>query len=149
MKLLAIVLAATLIALQYPLWFGKGGWLRVRDLQQQVDAQKTVTAKLDARNRAFDAEVRDLKSGYDALEERARSELGMIRQDEMFFQFAPRGTTSSNFLPFGSAPAPASATAPATPRANPTGSSPGSSPAPEPPAPSTSPPQSAPRTASR
>ena len=91
MKLLALVLAGFLIALQIPLWFGKGGWLRVRDLQQQVDAQKAVTAKLETRNRAFDAEVRDLKSGYDALEERARSELGMIRQDEMFFQFTARG----------------------------------------------------------
>ena len=92
MKLLALILVGMLVALQYPLWFGKGGWLRVRDLQQQVDAQKSVTAKLEARNRAFDAEVRDLKSGYDALEERARSELGMIRQDEWFYQFAPRGS---------------------------------------------------------
>ena len=89
MRLLALILAGFLIALQYPLWFGKGGWLRVRDLQQQVDLQKAVTARLDARTRAFDAEVRDLRTGFDALEERARSELGMIRQDEMYFQLAP------------------------------------------------------------
>ena len=89
MRLLALILAGFVIALQYPLWFGKGGWLRVRDLQQQVDAQKAVTAKLEARTRAFDAEVRDLKTGFDALEERARSELGMIRQDEVYFQLAP------------------------------------------------------------
>ena len=89
MRLLALILAGFVVALQYPLWFGKGGWLRVRDLQQQVDAQKAVTAKLDARTRAFDAEVRDLKTGFDALEERARSELGMIRQDEVYFQLAP------------------------------------------------------------
>ena len=89
MRLLALILAGVLIALQYPLWFGKGGWLRVRDLQQQVDAQKAVTAKLDARTRAFDAEVRDLRTGFDALEERARSELGMIKQDETYFQLAP------------------------------------------------------------
>ena len=89
MRLLALILASFLVALQYPLWFGKGGWLRVRDLQQQVDAQKAVTAKLEARTRAFDAEVRDLKTGFDALEERARSELGMIRQDEVYFQLAP------------------------------------------------------------
>ena len=89
MRLLALILAGVLIALQYPLWFGKGGWLRVRDLQQQVDAQKAVTAKLDARTRAFDAEVRDLRTGFDALEERARSELGMIKQDEIYFQLAP------------------------------------------------------------
>lgn len=89
MRLLALILAGFVIALQYPLWFGKGGWLRVRDLQQQVAAQKAITAKLDARTRAFDAEVRDLKTGFDALEERARSELGMIRQDEVYFQLAP------------------------------------------------------------
>ena len=89
MRLLALILAGFLVALQYPLWFGKGGWLRVRDLQQQVDAQKAITAKLEARTRAFDAEVRDLKTGFDALEERARSELGMIRQDEVYFQLAP------------------------------------------------------------
>ena len=90
MKVLAVVLALMAVALQYPLWFGKGGWLRVRDLQQQVDAQKIATGKLDARTRAFEAEVQDLKSGLDALEERARSELGMIRQDETYFQLAPQ-----------------------------------------------------------
>ena len=89
MRLLALILAGFVIALQYPLWFGKGGWLRVRDLQQQVATQKAITAKLEARTRAFDAEVRDLKTGFDALEERARSELGMIRQDEVYFQLAP------------------------------------------------------------
>src|SRR5438045_1056965 len=47
MKLLALILVGFVIALQYPLWFGKGGWLRVRDLQQQVDAQKSVTAKME------------------------------------------------------------------------------------------------------
>ena len=89
MRPLALILAGILIALQYPLWFGKGGWLRVRDLQQQVDAQKAMTGRLDARTKAFDAEVRDLRTGFDALEERARSELGMIRQDEVYFQLAP------------------------------------------------------------
>ncbi|MEP6701414.1 MAG: cell division protein FtsB [Betaproteobacteria bacterium] len=89
MRLLALILSVFLVALQAPLWFGKGGWLRVRDLQQQVDQQKAATAKLDARTRAFDAEVRDLKTGVEALEERARSDLGMIKQDEIYFQFAP------------------------------------------------------------
>ena len=89
MRLLAIVLGVLLVALQVPLWFGKGGWLRVRDLQQQVDQQKAATAKLDARTRAFDAEVGDLKTGVEALEERARAELGMIKQDEIYFQMAP------------------------------------------------------------
>jgi cell division protein FtsB len=88
-RLLALILAGFALALQYPLWFGKGGWIRVRELQQQVDAQKAITAKVEARTQAFDAEVRDLKTGFDALEERARSELGMIRQDELYFQLAP------------------------------------------------------------
>ena len=89
MKLLALILATFLVALQFPLWFGKGGWLRVRDLQQQVDQQKAGSAKLEARTRAFEAEVRDLKTGTEALEERARSELGMTKQDEIYFQLAP------------------------------------------------------------
>src|SRR5947207_1437422 len=54
-RLLALILATFVVALQFPLWFGKGGWLRVRDLQQQVDQQKAATAKLEARTRAFEA----------------------------------------------------------------------------------------------
>lgn len=96
MRLLALILAGFLIALQYPLWFGKGGWLRVRDLQQQVDTQKSATARLDTRTRAFDAEVRDLRTGFDALEERARSDLGMIKQDEVYFQLAPATPTTAS-----------------------------------------------------
>ena len=86
MRILAIVFAALIVALQYPMWLGKGGWLRVRELDRQVDAQKHVNAELQARNAALDAEVRDLKQGLEAIEERARSELGMIRHDEVFFQ---------------------------------------------------------------
>jgi cell division protein FtsB len=86
MRLLSIVLAALIVLLQYPLWLGKGGWLRVWEIERQVKAQKESNAGLRVRNDALDAEVRDLKQGYDAIEERARYELGMIRQDEIFFQ---------------------------------------------------------------
>lgn len=86
MKILSYILAAMLLAIQYPLWVGKGGWLRVRDLDQQLVAQNETNAKLKARNDALDAEVRDLKQGLDALEERARMELGMIKRDEVFYQ---------------------------------------------------------------
>jgi len=86
MRIFSIVLAALIILLQYPLWLGKGGWLRVWEIDRQVQAQKDSNAKLRARNDALDAEVRDLKQGYDAIEERARFELGMIKQDEIFFQ---------------------------------------------------------------
>ena len=91
MRFLAIVLAGLILALQYPMWLGKGGWLRVRELDRQVEAQKEVNAQLKLRNAALDADVRDLKQGFEAVEERARSELGMIRHDEVFFQL-PSGT---------------------------------------------------------
>ena len=86
MKALAYTLAALLVALQYPLWLGKGGWTRVWDLDRQLTAQREQTARLKARNDALDAEVRDLKQGYDALEEHARMDLGMIKRDEVFYQ---------------------------------------------------------------
>ena len=86
MKPLAIALAALVMALQYPLWVGKGSWLRVWELDRGLAQQHEATAKLKARNDALDAEVRDLKQGYDAIEERARLELGMIRRDEVFYQ---------------------------------------------------------------
>ncbi len=86
MKALAAILAGLVLALQYPLWFGKGGWLKVRELDRQVLAQEDANARLKARNDALDAEVRDLKQGLDAIEERARTELGMIRRDEVFYQ---------------------------------------------------------------
>ena len=86
MRLLSIVLAALIALLQYPLWLGKGGWLRVWEIDRQVKAQKDGNDRLRVRNDALDVEVRDLKQGYDAIEERARYELGMIRQDEIFFQ---------------------------------------------------------------
>jgi len=86
MRALAAFLAGLIVVLQYPLWLGKGGWLRVRDLDRQVVAQQAVNAGLKARNDALDAEVRDLKQGLDAIEERARAELGMIRKDEVFYQ---------------------------------------------------------------
>ena len=86
MRLLALIFAALILALQYPMWLGKGGWLRVRELDRQVEAQKHVNAELQTRNAVLDAEVRDLKQGLEAIEERARSELGMIRHDEVFFQ---------------------------------------------------------------
>ena len=86
MRLLTLIFVILIAALQYPLWLGKGSWLRVWDLSQQIDAQKEANAKLKTRNDTLDAEVRDLKQGYAAIEERARSELGMIKQDEVFYQ---------------------------------------------------------------
>lgn len=86
MRLLAIVLAALVVLIQYPLWLGKGGALRVWEMERQIEVQRESNSKLQVRNAALDAEVRDLKQGLEAVEERARSELGMIRKDEIFFQ---------------------------------------------------------------
>ncbi|MFZ1899760.1 MAG: cell division protein FtsB [Azonexus sp.] len=86
MRWLTVGLLALIALLQYPLWLGKGGWLKVWDYDRQLQQQKDVTRKLEIRNAGLDAEVRDLKQGYDAIEERARFELGMIRQDETFVQ---------------------------------------------------------------
>lgn len=86
MKFLTFALAGLVALLQYPMWVGKGGWMRVWDTDRQVQAQREVNLALQARNAGLDAEVRDLKQGLDAVEERARSELGMVRQDEIFFQ---------------------------------------------------------------
>ncbi len=86
MRWLTLLLVLVIAALQYPLWLGKGSWLRVWEVDQKIAAQKQVNQGLKARNASLDAEVRDLKQGYDAIEERARSELGMVKQDEVFFQ---------------------------------------------------------------
>lgn len=81
-----LILAVLLLLLQYPLWLGKGGWLKVWELNRQVEAQQQANQQTQARNALLDAEVRDLKQGTEAIEERARSELGMIKRDEVFFQ---------------------------------------------------------------
>jgi cell division protein FtsB len=85
-KSLAYILAGLALALQYPLWIGKGSWLKVWELDQQLAQQREGNARLKARNDALDAEVRDLKQGFEAIEERARLELGMIKKDEIFYQ---------------------------------------------------------------
>jgi cell division protein FtsB len=92
MRWLSVALLALLALLQYPLWIGKGGWLRVWDVDQQLQQQKENNKKLEVRNAGLDAEVRDLKQGYDAIEERARFELGMIRQDEIFVQIQEKNS---------------------------------------------------------
>lgn len=80
------ILVGLITVLQYPLWFGKGGWLRVWDMDQKLEAQREVNQKLELRNAGLEAEVRDLKNGYEAIEERARYELGLVKQGEVFVQ---------------------------------------------------------------
>ncbi|HOX88738.1 MAG TPA: cell division protein FtsB [Burkholderiaceae bacterium] len=119
MRLLALALAALLLLIQIPLWFGKGGWLRVRDLDRQVEAQRAINAKLGARNAELAAEVSSLREGREAIEERARRDLNMVRDDELLFRLpaAPKPGVAGAAAP---APAPAAAeAAPATPPAPP------------------------------
>ena len=94
MKLVTLALIALIALLQHPLWLGKGSWLRVWEVDRQMQAQRETNQKLALRNSALDAEVRDLKQGLDAIEERSRSELGMIKRDEIFFQILDERSTA-------------------------------------------------------
>ena len=82
----AWILAALLVLLQYPLWLGEGGWLAVRKGEQRLTTQQMLNQRLRQRNDTLRAEVIDLKQGREAIEERARSELGMIAPDETFIR---------------------------------------------------------------
>jgi cell division protein FtsB len=95
MRLVALALMVLIVLIQGPLWFGKGGWPRVWEVNSQIQAQREANLRLAARNAALDADVADLKRGYEAIEERARVELGMIKQDEIFFQTMRRSSVSS------------------------------------------------------
>ena len=86
MRFLPHLLIALIIAIQYPLWIGKGSWLRVWDVNKQLTEQKNKNTKLAQRNAGLDADVRDLKEGLVAVEERARVELGMIKPNETYYQ---------------------------------------------------------------
>lgn len=105
---LTIILVSLIVLLQYPLWLGKGGWLKVWDYNRLLAAQREENRRLEARNAGLDAEVRDLKQGYEAIEERARFDLGMVKEGEIFVQ-----------LP--DVPAKAAAAAPGTPLSPPPG----------------------------
>jgi cell division protein FtsB len=98
-KALTLIFVILIALLQYPLWLGKGSWLKVWDLNRQISEQQKLNADLKARNDAVDAEVRDLKQGLAAIEERARSELGMIRQDEVFYQVFERVSPDESATP--------------------------------------------------
>lgn len=91
MRLFALLLLVLVGLIQYPLWLGKGGWFATHDLQHQLVEQLDVNEGLRARNLALDAEVRDLRTGTEALEERARGELSMMRQEEVFVRILPHG----------------------------------------------------------
>lgn len=102
MRLATLVLLAMFAVLQYTLWLGKGGWLRIWSLERDIEVQSARQTQLREANAVGHAEVEDLRAGLEAVEERARREIGMLRADETFFQY----------------PAVAGAPAPAAPATN-------------------------------
>ena len=114
MKALTLIFVILIALLQYPLWLGKGSWLRVWDLNRQIAEQQEKNNGLKARNETLNAEVLDLKSGRAAIEERARSELGMVKQDEVFYQVLENTTTKT---PTTSTPSAATSAVTSTPSA--------------------------------
>lgn len=99
MKWLAAALAVAVLLLQYRVWFSEDGVREVARLKQAVARQQTENGQLGDRNRQLAAEVRDLKTGMDALEERARSDLGMIARNETFYQVVPVRPTQAGSAP--------------------------------------------------
>ena len=99
MKWLAAALAIAVILLQYRVWLSEDGVRGVGRLRQAVAVQRAENEQLAERNRQLAAEVRDLKTGLDALEERARSDLGMIARNETFYQVVPPAAPQTTHAP--------------------------------------------------
>lgn len=136
MRLLLLLLVILVGLIQYPLWMGRGGWFAVWDLQTQVASQKSINDGLRARNQALDAEVVDLREGTAAAEEKARAELGMMRQTEIYVQILPPDVNPPELKaqakgkPQGGLSLPVTPAAPAATTAKPATSKPQSSTAP-------------------
>ena len=112
MRLFTLALLALLVLIQYPLWLGKGGWMRVWEVDRQLVAQNKANERLVERNRALEGEVRDLQQGTGAIEERARYELGLMRSDEVFVQLVdpnPGAAASAGAAPGAVSGAPSKA----------------------------------------
>ncbi len=90
MRLILICLTALIVLIQYPLWLGKGGWLRVWDLSRQLDGALAKEQELKARNDKLASAVQDLKEGTGAVEERARYERGMVKEKEIVVQIVDK-----------------------------------------------------------
>ena len=90
MKSVITILLASLVVLQYQLWLGDRGLPEVHRLKAEVEWRVEDNARLEARNRRLAAEVHDLKEGLEAVEERARTDLGMIGRDETYYQIVER-----------------------------------------------------------
>jgi len=95
LRIVAVLLLAALVVLHYRIWASPGGMREVWRLEKAIEAQMQENERLEERNRTLAAEVRDLKEGRQAIEERARTDLGMVKGNETFFQVVPppRGGT--------------------------------------------------------
>jgi cell division protein FtsB len=89
-----LILLALLALIQYPLFWGHGGWRSVHQLEQQLAHQQRINARLKLRNEQYAGEARDLEQGTAAIEERARYELGMVKEGEVFVQFVSKSISS-------------------------------------------------------
>ena len=96
MKILIGVLILVFVGLQYKLWFGDGSLSEVVQLTRELDIQKAKLQELEERNRILEAQVLDLQNGLDAFEEKARNDLGMIKQGETFIQLIPAQGAASD-----------------------------------------------------
>tara|TARA_B100000686_G_C16727755_1_gene938788 strand:+ start:1189 stop:1494 length:306 start_codon:yes stop_codon:yes gene_type:complete len=96
MRVLGLILFVLIVLLQYSLWQSKGSWNKVWEISQKLSLQSKANQESIIRNKALDAEVQDLKNGSAAIEERVRNELGMIKEDEIFFQIE---TNKQNLIP--------------------------------------------------
>jgi len=96
MRLVIYSMLLLLIAIQYPLWLGKGGWLKVYEMERQLELQQAKNSLLSLRNAKLTGDVKDLKDGTRAIEERARVEHGMLKEGEFFVQILPSEKSASN-----------------------------------------------------
>lgn len=109
LKWIALILIALLIGLQLKLWVGDGGMRDLRAIRARVTEQQAENLKLKQRNEALRADVEDLKHGQDAVEARARSQLGLIKPGEVFYQVVNAPAGASSATPAASAAAPSAA----------------------------------------
>lgn len=107
MRLVIYSMFLLLIAIQYPLWLGKGGWLKVYEMEKQLELQQAKNSLLSLRNAKLAGDVKDLKDGTRAIEERARAEHGMLKDGEFFIQILPtdKSAASAANAPDGVKPA--------------------------------------------
>jgi cell division protein FtsB len=98
-RLLALLLLVLVVLLQYKLWQGEGSWTSEQTLKEQVEEQRIENARLKQRNAALVAEVEDLKTGETAVEERARSEMGMVKPGETFYRVVEPADPNANVRP--------------------------------------------------